>query len=319
MKTGWKIALAAFGAGVAAAGATGAVGVMMARGAICRQKDQHPEVSAAPWDEYSKIIARRAQELLDAYPPEHLTITSGDGLTLHAKLFSPPGAEKLAVCVHGYHSTGMNDFGGSMAWYYIERGWRVLLVDDRAHGDSEGEIIGFGTLDREDVLRWLQYAVIRFGEHCPMVLHGLSMGAATVLMATGLPLPENVRAVVGDCGFTSAWDQFSYMLVHDFHLPKFPLMQVADLWAQKFAGYGLRQCDASEELKKATVPVMFIHGEADAFVPEWMTEKNYEACPTMKMKYICPGAGHAESWFRDEQTYCDKLDEFYAAVFAPAE
>lgn len=314
MKKGWKIALGAVGIGAAAAVATTAASVGTAYNTLHRLRRQKPMLPASPWDEYGKIIERRAKQLIAEYPPEHITITSSDGLQLHAQLFTPPEADKLAICVHGYHSNGFNDFGGGIALYYVQRGWRVLLVDDRAHGDSEGEFIGFGTLDRDDVLQWLRYSAIRFGANCPMVLHGMSMGAATVLMATGLELPENVKAVVADCGFTSAWDQFEHVLRQKYHLPPFPVLTIADAWASRKAGYALRQCDATEELKKATVPVLFIHGAADTFVPTWMTEKNYDACPTFKMKWICPDAGHAESWFRDEEQYQNMLNEFFDAV-----
>lgn len=308
-----KKAALLLGAGAGLGAAAAAAGCVRTTAKVLRRPAEQPHKEPTG-ERAARIeqVRRQAARLVEQYPPEEVTITSDDGLALHGLVFTPPDADKVAVLVHGYHSSGLREFG-SIAWYYIRRGWRVLLVDDRAHGQSEGDVIGFGTLDRRDLLQWLRYCSIRFGRQQPIVMHGVSMGAATVMMATGLDLPENVRAAVADCGYTSVWDEFDHVL-HRRHLPAALCLPLADWWARRRAGYGLRECDASQELKQAAVPVLFIHGEQDDFVPVWMTEKNYDACSTLKMKWICPGAGHAESWFCDEAGYTRALDEFYAAA-----
>lgn len=308
-----KKAALLLGAGAALGAAAAAAGCVRITAKVLRRPAEQPHKEPTG-ERAARIeqVRRQAARLVEQYPPEEVTITSDDGLALHGLVFTPPDADKVAVLVHGYHSSGLREFG-SIAWYYIRRGWRVLLVDDRAHGQSEGDVIGFGTLDRRDLLQWLRYCSIRFGRQQPIVMHGVSMGAATVMMATGLDLPENVRAAVADCGYTSVWDEFDHVL-HRRHLPAALCLPLADWWARRRAGYGLRECDASQELKQAAVPVLFIHGEQDDFVPVWMTEKNYDACSTLKMKWICPGAGHAESWFCDEAGYTRAMDEFYAAA-----
>lgn len=313
MKGYQKVILAAGASAAACAAAGAAISVSAVKKTLGRDTDAPFSMPVGAWAEYAPLLKERSEALMEQFPPEQVKITSTDGLTLQGKLFTPPDADKLALCVHGYHSSGLRDFGG-IAWYYIQHGWRVLMVDDRGHGDSDGNVVGFGTLDRHDVLQWLRYCSIRFGQNYPVILHGVSMGAATVMMASGLELPENVKGIVADCGFTSAWEEFDFVM-----RPRYgsfsPLgLRIADAWARRNAGYGLRECNARDELAHATVPVLFIHGSQDEFVPSWMTDQNYDACPTFKMKYICPGAGHAESWFRDSETYSAKLDEFFEIV-----
>ena len=131
------------------------------------------------------------------------------------------------MCFHGYTSEGLNDYT-SIAKFYLNQGFSLMVVDERAHGKSEGTYIGFGCLDRYDALQWMEYVVERLGEDCELMLHGISMGAATVLMSTGLELPEQVKAAVSDCAFTSAWEVFSHVLRSMYHMPAFPVMQIAD-------------------------------------------------------------------------------------------
>lgn len=302
--------LVELGLGAAAAtGAAAAGSVLTVRHALRRATRPAPAPDAG-------AAALRAK-LLEDYPPERVSITSDDGLLLRGMILTPPDPRGLALLVHGYRSDGLREFGGGIARYYLQRGWRVLLVDDRAHGESEGDFVGFGTLDCGDLLQWLRYGALRFGRGCPMVLHGVSMGAAAVLMTAGMDgLPAGVKAIVADCGFTNAWEEFRHVLRQRTHLPTGFSLRIADRWARRYAGYGLREGDAPRSLRHAQVPVLFIHGAADDFVPVWMTEQNYEACASFKMKYICPGAGHAESWARDPAAYARVLDDFFGQVLA---
>ena len=185
-----------------------------------------------------------------------------------------------------------------------------MIVDERAHGRSEGTYIGFGCLDRYDAKVWIDYLVERLGEDCSILLHGDSMGAATVLMTTGLDLPKQVKAAVSDCAFTSAWEVFCAVLKNMYHLPPFPIMQIANQMVKKNAGYELDECNARREVKKAQIPILFIHGKSDTFVPCSMVYEMYDACPTEKKLVVVEGAGHVESCYKDPEKYEDAIRSF---------
>lgn len=262
------------------------------------------------WDSYLPEI-KRVKEWMLAQPMEDVYITSRDGYKLHGTFFPRENSNKTVICFHGYTSKGMSDYIG-LSEFYLQMGYQMLLVDERAHGESEGEYIGFGCLDRMDALEWIGYIKEREGEDCELMLHGISMGGATVLMASGLNLPENVKGIVSDCAFTSAWDVFSSVLKNMYHIPPFPIMQIADQMVQRKAGYGLRECNAAEEVKKAKVPILFIHGNADTFVPYRMCHEIYKNCASRKDILIVEGASHAEAYYKDTKAYQEKIKTFFA-------
>ena len=183
-------------------------------------------MAGTDWDVHIPGI-RASREWLAGQPQEDVYITSRDGLRLHGTFFCCEGSRRAVVCFHGYTSEGLNDYT-SIAKFYLNQGFNLMVVDERAHGKSEGTYIGFGCLDRYDALQWMEYVVERLGEDCGLMLHGISMGAATVLMSTGLELPEQVKAAVSDCAFTSAWEVFSHVLRSMYHMPAFPVLQIAD-------------------------------------------------------------------------------------------
>ena len=156
---------------------------------------------------------------------------------------------------------------------------------------------------------WIRKVIEICGEDVEILLHGISMGGATVLMTAGLELPAQVKALVSDCGFTSPKYVFTHVLHTMYHLPAFPMIQIASLVNQKRAGYGLDDCNAAREVGKAKIPVLLIHGDADTFVPCSMCEEIYENCVSDKRKLIVKGAAHAESYYKDMQAYENALTE----------
>ena len=168
---------------------------------------------------------------------------------------------------------------------------------------EEGTYIGFGCLDRLDAKKWMEYMAGRLGEDCELLLQGISMGAATVDMAVGLELPPQVKGAVSDCAFTSAKEVFTSVLKTTYHMPAFPLMDLSDRMAKKEAGYGLDECNARDEVKKAKIPMLFIHGSKDTFVPCSMVHELYEACAAPKDLLIIEGASHAEAYYKDRPAY----------------
>ncbi len=269
------------------------------------------KMSGTDWTQYMPLMEERKAYMLSV-PHEEVSISSKDGLKLYATHFS--GKEKkLVICFHGYTSQGMSDYIG-LSDYYLRKGYGMLLPDARAHGKSEGDYIGFGCLDRWDALGWIQWAIKKYGEDVQILLHGTSMGGATVLMASGLTLPKQVKGIVSDCGFTSPKYVFTHVLHSMYHLPAFPMIQIADFVNKRKAGYGLDECNAAREVRRAKVPILLIHGEKDFFVPCAMCEEIYENCASQAKKLIVKGASHAESYYKDTKAYEEALDDFIGGI-----
>lgn len=283
--------------------------------------DRTMKMSGTDWGKYFPLMEERKQYVM-AQPHRDVYLTSFDGLKLHATYFpavtaenensmnnKTGGAGKIVICFHGYTGEGLSNHI-AIADYFLKRGYAMLLPDARAHGESEGKYIGFGCLDRQDALDWIEWAIRECGEDIKILLHGTSMGGATVLMASGLELPANVKGIVSDCGFTSPREVFSHVLNNMYHLPAFPAIQGADLINKRLAGYGMDECNAKREVQKAKVPILFIHGSADTFVPCGMCHEIYDNCRSPKRKLIVKGAAHAESYYKDMETYEKALTEF---------
>ena len=242
-----------------------------------------------------------------------LTITSDDGLKLKARWFQKNGSHKWVIAVHGYHS----DMGAMepYAQWYNEQGFQVLTPDLRAHGTSEGDYIGMGWLDRKDILLWID-TILKEDAQAQIVLHGVSMGAATVMMTSGETLPDNVKAIVEDCGYTSVWDIFSSEMKVRFGLPDFPLMNVSSMMSSFKAGYDWKEASALEQVKKSRTPMLFIHGDQDDFVPTDMVYPLYEAAAGEKQLLVVKGAGHAKARETDSDLYWRTVRSFLSSYVA---
>lgn len=261
------------------------------------------------WHKHLEFIGER-KEWFNLQKIDEVYIKSYDGLKLHATLMENQSpSKKTVICFHGYTSCGKNDYTALSKFYY-EKGFNVLIADARAHGESEGKYIGFGVLDRYDAEKWVEYIIERFGNNSQIFLHGTSMGGATVLMASGLNLPGNVKAIISDCAYTSAYDVFSHILKRDYHIPKFPIMNLTEAVTKRTAGYGYNDVNTLEEVAKTKIPILFIHGAKDDFVPVWMSEKNFEACASEKQLLIVEGADHAESYYVDTKGYENAVSTF---------
>ena len=270
------------------------------------------EMAGTDWNQHMPFIQER-KEYMMAQPHKDRWIHSEDGLKLHATWFPNNDCKKVVICFHGYTSQGMSDYIG-LSGYYLKQGYSMLLVDERAHGQSEGKYIGFGCLDRKDAMKWIAHIVKECGDDVQILLHGTSMGGATVLMTSGLELPPQVKGIISDCAFTSPKEVFTHVLKHMIHLPAFPIMQISEILNRRWAGYGLDECNAAREVKKAKVPILFIHGSADTFVPCSMCDEIYQNCSSPKQKLIVDDAAHAESYYKDTAAYDKALDVFIGGV-----
>lgn len=307
------------GTGLACAGvlaAAGAIEIAYFYGRTMKRQRAEMErtvkMAGTDWSQYKDMLAIRKKFMLEQ-PHEDVYIESFDYLRLHGVYFPAINntyeGKRVVICLHGYTSRSLQDFTG-LTDYYFRHGYAMLQVDARAHGESEGKYIGFGCLDRKDLLKWIDWVIDKCGQDTEIILHGISMGASTALMASGLMLPKQVKGIVSDCAFTSPKEVFSHVLKTMYHLPTFPVIPGADVVNRIFAGYGMDECNAKREVEKATVPILFIHGDKDTFVPTRMCKEIYECCASPKKLLIVEGAAHGESYYKDTEAYEAALDDF---------
>lgn len=239
------------------------------------------------------------------------TLRSPDGVSLHAYYVrAPRPTRRTAVLVHGYTDNAVRMMPlGRM--YERDLGYNILLPDLRYAGASGGTHIQMGWLDRLDVRRWLDVVPALFGDSATVVVHGVSMGAATTMMLSGEPgLPPRVRAFVEDCGYTSVWDQFRKELGEQFGLPPFPLLYTASWVCRLRFGWDFREASAEAGVRRCTRPMLFIHGAADDYVPTEMVYVLYAAKPDPKALWVAPGAAHAMSYHDHPAEYTHRVSAF---------
>ena len=235
---------------------------------------------------------------------EDWTLESFDGLKLHAKHFSPAeNSNRWAILVHGYGRDGT--FAYDYAEEYLKRGWNVLIPDLRAAGESEGQFITMGALESRDIVDWTK----KLPDDAKIVIHGVSMGAATTML-TAARQPKNLVAIVEDCGFTSAYEMFTAQIDKLFGLPEYPIMPLANIVCKIKTGVKISDAAPLDVIDKVNVPVLFIHGDADKLIPLEMMERLYDACAAPKEKFIVVGAGHADAKPTNPAAYFDKVFAF---------
>lgn len=251
---------------------------------------------------------RELMEQLKGITAEDVFINSFDGLKLHGRYYHVKDGAPLDIQFHGYNGNAMRDFCGGNK-ISRESGHNSLLIDQRAHGMSRGKTISFGINERKDCLSWVRYAVERFGEDTEIVLSGVSMGAATVLMASDLGLPKNVKAIVADCGYSSP-KAIINKVMRDSGLPDKLMYPFVWLGAMVFGKFNLTESSAVSAVSESDVPILIIHGGADDFVPCYMAEEIYKACRSEKKLLIVPGAGHGMSYLVDKDLYEKTVKDF---------
>lgn len=248
------------------------------------------------------------QQIVQNMNHENLEIKSNDGLLLRADLYTQKNQSHLwAITVHGYKS--MNLGVRIPAGQFAEKGFNVLLPNNRAHGTSEGKYIGMGWLDKKDILKWIDVILSRDAD-AQIILWGVSMGGATVMMCSGENLPSNVKGIIEDCGYASVWDIFADELNDLYHLPTFPFLNVSSVISKIRAGYNFSEASSVKSVKKSKVPMLFIHGGSDTFVQTKNVYKVYEACPTDKKLLIVEGAGHDRSYLLEPEKYFTTMFDF---------
>jgi len=242
-------------------------------------------------------------------PCQRLSVRSFDGLTLKASYYEYAPGAPIEMMFHGYRGNPERDLSGGVQRCF-HAGRSCLMVEQRGCAESEGRTITFGIHERRDCLRWVEYVVEHFGPDVKIILTGMSMGAATVLMAAGEPLPPNVVGVLADCGYTTP-REIIQKVMGEMGLPVRLTYPLVKLGARLYGHFDLEEASPLDAMKRCKVPVLFIHGEADSYVPCEMSLRNYEACASRKRLLTVPGAEHGLSCLVGQEQYMRALRDFF--------
>ena len=317
MKRVWKRIFLA--AGIMCALDCVAVGTFfsMAVGRSCvffrKKRDKRKKLRKRTVQEEAEELKERSEGIqwIEGMHCESVHIKSEDGLRLTGYYLEAEKVERIVVMFHGWRGSWRHDFGACLKWLYKENS-SLLLVEQRAQGESEGKYMGFGLLERRDCRIWLNWLAERNTNRLPVYLYGVSMGAATVLMAAGEKLPAEIKGVIADCGFTSPYEMVYRFGRTNFKLLEHPVMDQLNWLCRKRAGYDLKEYSTLEAMKHCSVPVLFIHGRADTFVPCEMSLRNYEACTADKELLLVDGAKHCMSFIKDREGYTQAVRKMFS-------
>lgn len=253
---------------------------------------------------------QEAAEKLAEKQNETVELVSHDGTCLIGHWIPCEKAKRIIIAMHGWRSTWYKDFG-MVADFWEKNGCSVLYAEQRGQGNSGGDYIGFGPMERYDCLDWANWAASQCGNNLPIYLCGVSMGATTVLMAADLALPDNVHGIIADCGFTSPHAIWKHVANNNLHIPFGVRGAMADTLYERKTQVDSAGHSTLDALRNGSVPVMLVHGADDHFVPLEMTYENYNACAAPKMLFVVPGADHGMSYFMDKEGYEAAVIDFW--------
>lgn len=276
-----------------------------------RKKRASDKIDYPPGKIYEPFYDSMKKWILTARstPHEDVFITSFDGLKLCGKYYEYAPGAPVELMFHGYRGSAERDMAGGMHRAF-RLGHSALIVDQRCSGGSEGNVISFGINEHRDCLAWIDFMLEYFGENVQIILTGISMGASTVLMASGKQLPANVIGVLADCGFSSAKEVIC-SVADSMHLPSRLLYPFVKIGAKLFGHFDLEELTPEESLKNCKIPVLFFHGAEDTYVPSFMSQLNYDVCPTRKKLVLIPGAGHGLSFPMEPDRYIQEMEDFF--------
>ncbi len=264
------------------------------------EEEQYALPVGEQYDVYSKEI-EKSMSVMRARSFEEVQITSHDGLKLYGRYYHVSDDAPVQILCHGYKGSIFRDFcgGSSLA---LKMGHNALAIDQRSHGKSEGNTITFGIEERRDCISWIEYVRNRFGKDVPIILCGVSMGAATVLMVNDQKPPENVKGIVADCPFSSP-QKIIKKVGKDMHFPPNLMYPFVKLGARVFGHFDLEEMDSVRAVQQANVPILILHGTDDRFVPYQMSEEVKTACEEMVTLELFPDAGHVLCYMTDPKRY----------------
>ena len=279
---------------------------------VPRIKKQDPDILPVPDGE----VYRPYHEMMKSWikdarsrPHQDFYITACDGITLHGKYYEFQKGAVTEIMFHGYRGSAERDLSGGLQRCFA-LGRNALIVDQRTTCKSGGHVITFGIKEHRDCLSWVDFATEHFGKDVPILLTGISMGASTVLMAAGKPLPPNVKGILADCGFTTA-EEIIKKCSRDLKLPANLLYPFIKFGARLYGGFNPDEYSALKAMESCTLPVLFVHSEGDDFVPCYMSKKLYNACKSPKRLVTVAGDGHGLAYLLDNEKYFSEVCSFY--------
>ena len=233
-----------------------------------------------------------------------------NGIKLHALYIkAKKPTTKTAVIVHGYTDNAARMLHFAHMYNHLF-GYNVIIPDLSGHGKSDGDWIQMGWLYRPEIKQWVNLAINTFGKDSQIVMHGLSMGAATIMMYSGDKLPDNVKCFVEDCGYTSVYDQFKYQIKKDYHLPAFPMLYTTSWYCDYKLGWDFKKASAIKQVRESLLPMFFIHGDSDVYVPTDMVYRLFEAKKGNKQLWVVPNTGHADAYWNETDEYVKRVGDF---------
>lgn len=273
-------------------------------------KKSRKKISGKKRDDAFASACLSASERLKNLPHKVLYTTAPDGVRLAGHFFPCDNPKRLIIAFHGWRSSWHRDYG-LIAPFWHSSGCSVLYVEQRGQNNSGGEYMGFGLTERYDCAHWAKLASKHLAPTIPIYLAGLSMGAATVLMASDLSLPENTCGIIADCGFTSPKAIWKHVIKNNLHMSYTLRGKLADLMCRRKIFMSSDEYSTVSALKRTSLPILFIHGDNDSFVPVEMTYENYAACASPKRLLIVHGAEHAMSYYKNRTDYEKAVCDFW--------
>lgn len=258
------------------------------------------KLKGTAYEKYADHIQNSAK-WLSGHKAQDVFIQSCDGLKLHGLWIPAPDAKGTVLLAHGYRSTMLVDFGLIFEVYH-KLNMNLLIPEQRCHGQSEGKYITFGVKESRDMLKWLDYQQSFLGGG-QVIISGLSMGASTMMYLADQRLPECVKGIIVDCGFTSPAAILSKVYTSVTHLPAVPSIWATDLFARVLAGFSIYEKDSRKSLANSRLPILMVHGTGDDFVPCYMTQQSFDACTSEKEMFLVDGAGHGTSFLKQPEQY----------------
>ena len=250
-----------------------------------------------------------------ALPQKVFSIRSHDGLTLYGTYYEYAPNAPLEIMFHGYRGSAERDLCGGVHRAFA-LGHSALVVNQRGAFPSEGNVISFGVNERKDCHAWVDFAIEHFGSDVKIILTGISMGAATVLLAAGEELPQNVVGVLADCGYSRGEDIIK-TVIRGRKLPPSLAYPFVKLAAKTMGRFNLDEADVTAAVRRCKVPIIFFHGESDGYVPCYMSKINYDACSTRKKLVTIPGADHGLAYMADPNGYLQAAHQFFDPILHP--
>ncbi len=284
---------------------------------VPRKKAEPDAINIPEGDIYEPYKDQMIQWIKEtrALPHEDVSVTSFDGLKLCGKFFEYAPGAPIELMFHGYRGSAERDLSGGVQRCFA-LGRSVLLVDQRTSQGSEGHVISFGINESKDALEWISFIINHYGKDSKIILTGISMGAATVMITAGKKLPDNVIGVLADCGYSTA-EAIIKLAIRQMNLPPTLMYPFVKLGAKLFGHFDLEETSPLEAMKNCKLPIIFIHGEADDFVPCDMSCQLYDTCNSPKVLLTVPDAGHGLGYIKDLDGYLDTVVDFSNKYIVP--